>query len=105
MKGRVPASSGNMSRGSRVALVGEGMRARGSAGNLQTCKSRFSEKLHFPDFSVKDACKLLTKQLGDDDLNLNAEANSSLLKLMSQVGWGAKGRAKPSSASEDRQAP
>eukprot|EP00884_Botryococcus_braunii_P010997 jgi/Botrbrau1/1989/Bobra.0052s0031.1 len=58
-------------------------------------KSRVSQKLHFPDFSVDDACKLLRILLKDDDLSLSADAAKALESQMSILkaapGW-ANGR-------------
>eukprot|EP00884_Botryococcus_braunii_P010986 jgi/Botrbrau1/1988/Bobra.0052s0030.1 len=58
-------------------------------------KSRVSQKIHFPDFSVDDACKLLRILLKEDDLALSADAAKALESQMSQLmaapGW-ANGR-------------
>lgn len=52
-------------------------------------KSRFSEKLHFRDFSAEEACQLLRGQLRRDSLQLAADAEAALPGLMQQVrGWG-----------------
>ncbi|GFH21452.1 NFX1-type zinc finger-containing protein 1, partial [Haematococcus lacustris] len=55
-------------------------------------KSRFSERLHFPDFSCKDACSLLRKQIETKHgLELDPKALASLPGLMQQLiaapGW------------------
>jgi hypothetical protein len=52
-------------------------------------KSRFSEKLHFPDFSVDDAGHLLLLELGKQyDLRLSPAAERELPQLMHQVSKG-----------------
>jgi hypothetical protein len=49
-------------------------------------KSRFSEKLHFPDFTPEDACKLLQLELGRQyELELSPEALEQLPTLMQQA--------------------
>jgi len=48
-------------------------------------KSRFSEKLCFPDFSVDDACSLLVKRISKDGLQLHPTAEAALPKLMEKV--------------------
>jgi hypothetical protein len=50
-------------------------------------KSRFSEKLHFRDFTALEACQLLRAQLRKDSLQLAAGAEEQLPDLMQQVGW------------------
>ncbi|GFH25752.1 NFX1-type zinc finger-containing protein 1 [Haematococcus lacustris] len=55
-------------------------------------KSRFSERLHFPDFSCKDACSLLRKQIETKHgLELDPKALAGLPDLMQQLiaapGW------------------
>ncbi|GFH06095.1 NFX1-type zinc finger-containing protein 1, partial [Haematococcus lacustris] len=55
-------------------------------------KSRFSERLHFPDFSCKDACSLLRKQIETKHgLELDPQALAGLPDLMQQLiaapGW------------------
>jgi hypothetical protein len=54
-------------------------------------KSRFSEKLRFPDFTPDDAVKLLKKELDGNGLELDSSALQSLPRLMREVGagWGA----------------
>ncbi|KAJ9507979.1 hypothetical protein QJQ45_021314 [Haematococcus lacustris] len=59
-------------------------------------KSRFSERLHFPDFSCKDACSLLRKQIETKHgLELDPKALAGLPNLMQKLiaapGW-ANGR-------------
>jgi hypothetical protein len=50
-------------------------------------KSRFSEKLHFADFSVEDACSMLRRLLtGQQGLTLSPSAEEELPRLMHQVG-------------------
>ncbi|KAJ9508188.1 hypothetical protein QJQ45_021542, partial [Haematococcus lacustris] len=52
-------------------------------------KSRFSERLHFPDFSCKDACSLLRKQIETKHgLELDPQALAGLPDLMQQVRVG-----------------
>lgn len=49
-------------------------------------KSRFSERLAFPDFTAKDAVQLLKQQLGSQySLEMSAEADARLPGLMQQV--------------------
>ena len=48
-------------------------------------KSRFSEKLHFRDFTALEACQLLRAQLRKDSLQLAAGAEQQLPDLMQQV--------------------
>ena len=49
-------------------------------------KSRFSQKLFFPDFSCGDACTLFKQQMRRDyDLELSQEAAGKLSALMQQV--------------------
>jgi hypothetical protein len=49
-------------------------------------KSRFSERLVFPDFTVADATELLKQQLNSQySLELSAEAEEELPGLMQQV--------------------
>ena len=49
-------------------------------------KSRFSEKMFFPDFSIEDACNLLVKAIDKEhSLRLNKEAQEQLPQLMAQV--------------------
>ncbi|GFH10324.1 uncharacterized protein HaLaN_05615, partial [Haematococcus lacustris] len=55
-------------------------------------QSRFSERLHFPDFSCKDACSLLRKQVETKHgLELDPQALTGLPDLMQQLiaapGW------------------
>ncbi|KAG2495742.1 hypothetical protein HYH03_006339 [Edaphochlamys debaryana] len=47
-------------------------------------KSRFSQVLHFPDFSAEDAAALLRQQLGRDGLELAAEVTQEALVGMAQ---------------------
>eukprot|EP00798_Chlamydomonas_sp_ICE-L_P024106 gene24106-9681_t len=59
-------------------------------------KSRFSQRIFFPDFSCEDACTLFRMQLQKEyDLELSPEADSTLPTLMGQIisapGW-ANGR-------------
>lgn len=50
-------------------------------------KSRFSETLHFPDFSPSDAAQLLRMQLQREyGLGLAPEAEEALEALMARVG-------------------
>jgi hypothetical protein len=50
-------------------------------------KSRFSERLLFPDFTAEDAVQLLKQQLGSKySLELSEEAAVQLPGLMQQVG-------------------
>jgi stage V sporulation protein K len=50
-------------------------------------KSRFSERLLFPDFTAEDAVQLLKQQLGSKySLELSPEAAVQLPGLMQQVG-------------------
>jgi hypothetical protein len=53
-------------------------------------KSRFSEKLRFPDFTPDDAAGLLAGALSRDGLELDAGALQALPRLMREVGagWG-----------------
>lgn len=57
-------------------------------------KSRFSERLLFPDFSAADAIQLLTQQLAKRySLELSKEAEERLPGLMQQVcGAGLVGK-------------
>jgi hypothetical protein len=49
-------------------------------------KSRFSEKMFFPDFSIHDACNLLVKSIDKEhSLRLTPEAQEQLPLLMAQV--------------------
>lgn len=49
-------------------------------------KSRFSERLVFPDFTAEDAIQLLKQQLAADySLELSTEADARLPGLMQQV--------------------
>jgi hypothetical protein len=49
-------------------------------------KSRFSEKLHFPDFTVEDTVQLMTQRLLKDyDLPLAPSAQAALPHLSAQV--------------------
>ncbi|KAG2492324.1 hypothetical protein HYH03_009275 [Edaphochlamys debaryana] len=59
-------------------------------------KSRFSQLLHFPDFTAPDAAALLRQQLGRDGLELAAEVTQAALEgmaeqLVSAPNW-ANGR-------------
>lgn len=55
-------------------------------------KSRFSERLFFPDFSKEDSCKLFRSQLGKKhDLSLSEQAEEALPGLMEQVCGKAEG--------------
>ncbi|MEW5313864.1 MAG: hypothetical protein WDW38_005396 [Sanguina aurantia] len=58
-------------------------------------KSRFSEKLHFPDFGCADACKLFEMQIDTRGLDMSEETRAGLPSLMDQLiaapGW-ANGR-------------
>lgn len=63
-------------------------------------KSRFSERLLFPDFTAKDAAQLLRQQLGSNwSLTLSSEAAEQLPSLTQQVGGCAshqgRGAARP----------
>jgi hypothetical protein len=49
-------------------------------------KSRFSERLVFPDFSVEDAIQLLRLQLTKEGLELGSDAQAALPGLMKKVG-------------------
>jgi hypothetical protein len=50
-------------------------------------KSRFSEKLHFPDFDAADAAELLrSRLLRDCGLGLDGEAEAALPGLTDKVG-------------------
>ena len=54
-------------------------------------KSRFSEKLHLPDFTPEDACELMQLELGRGyELELSPQALEQLPMLMHQVSmqWG-----------------
>jgi len=55
-------------------------------------RSRFSEKMFFPDFSIEDACNLLVKAIDKEhSLRLDKEAQEQLPLLMAQLvqapGW------------------
>ncbi|MEW5300661.1 MAG: hypothetical protein WDW36_003575 [Sanguina aurantia] len=58
-------------------------------------KSRFSEKLRFPDFGCADACKLFERQIDTRGLDMTEETRAGLPWLMDQLiaapGW-ANGR-------------
>jgi hypothetical protein len=55
-------------------------------------KSRFSERLAFPDFSADDAVELLKQQLGSQySLEMSAEAEEELPGLMQQVRTAGSG--------------
>jgi hypothetical protein len=49
-------------------------------------KSRFSERLVFPDFSVADAVQLLQLQLAKEGPELDPGAQTALPGLMEKVG-------------------
>ncbi len=49
-------------------------------------KSRFSERLRFPDFTAQEACELFNKQLDRDGLTLSADAQAALPGMMQKVG-------------------
>lgn len=48
-------------------------------------KSRFSEKLHFPDFGCADACKMFGMEVAQNGLDLTEEADIALPSLMEKV--------------------
>lgn len=48
-------------------------------------KSRFSEKLHFPDFSPEDGCNLMEKRMNDEGWTLHEPAAADLPQLMAKV--------------------
>jgi hypothetical protein len=54
-------------------------------------KSRVTEKLHFPDFTSADACKLFNILLKKEDLSLTPETEEALPgmmeRLISAPGW------------------
>lgn len=55
-------------------------------------KSRFSTRLHFPDFSPEDAAQLLVLTLQREySLELGPEAEGALMGLAQQVRWVADG--------------
>ena len=55
-------------------------------------RSRFSQKIFFPDFNCEDACQLLKLQLRREyELALSPDAATLLPGLMQRVsGWGAR---------------
>jgi hypothetical protein len=54
-------------------------------------KSRFSQRLHFPDFSPADAAQLLALQLRKEyALELGADAAEALSGMAEQVGAGER---------------
>lgn len=48
-------------------------------------KSRFSEKLHFPDFGSEDACKMFRTQLSKYGMDMSEEIKAHLPALMDEV--------------------